>query len=250
MVGRHRERRGPPVVRPCRRPHSHRPVQRPHRDREPWPLPELVDSSDPLHVTRLARNPRIARFCTDLRIDGQELGEGIRRMFDEMRLAGLVDPLYRQTSGTVRLTLSGEPVHGGLDGPGCLRKLVRSLRPSARLVPSALATSPGGRGLGSDRSAKAERVARGRPHRMGRQNSQGSSRRATAGSIAGQPTRSPGRATRRSRLLTSRGRSRVIVQHRPREMARLINRSRDSPAGEGPPTHRYSADTRRVVTAT
>ncbi|MDO5501412.1 MAG: helix-turn-helix domain-containing protein, partial [Propionibacteriaceae bacterium] len=34
-------------------------------------------------------------------------GEGIRRIFDEMRLHGLEDPVYRQTSGSVRLTLYG-----------------------------------------------------------------------------------------------------------------------------------------------
>lgn len=32
-------------------------------------------------------------------------------MFHEMRAAGLTDPLYVQSAGSVRLTLSGEPVH-------------------------------------------------------------------------------------------------------------------------------------------
>ncbi|WP_420836220.1 hypothetical protein [Brachybacterium avium] len=36
----------------------------------------------------------------------QERGEGIRRMFEEMRLVGLTDPDYHQTSGSVRLTLT------------------------------------------------------------------------------------------------------------------------------------------------
>jgi ATP-dependent DNA helicase RecG len=40
---------------------------------------------------------------------GQELGEGIRRMFEEMRRVGLTDPVYRQTSGSVRLVLSSMP---------------------------------------------------------------------------------------------------------------------------------------------
>ncbi|MDT0202606.1 ATP-binding protein [Nocardioides sp. AE5] len=74
----------------------------------PGRFPGLVDLESPLEITRFARNPRIARVCTDLRIT-QELGEGIRRMFDEMRRAGLADPLYHQTSGSVQLTLSGEP---------------------------------------------------------------------------------------------------------------------------------------------
>lgn len=73
----------------------------------PGRFPGLVDLTDPLHTTRFARNPRIARVCADLRL-GQEFGEGIRRMFEEMRLAGLGDPLYRQTSGSVELTLSAD----------------------------------------------------------------------------------------------------------------------------------------------
>jgi ATP-dependent DNA helicase RecG len=75
----------------------------------PGRFPGLVDLSDPLNTVRFARNPRIARVCSDLQF-GQELGEGIRRMFDEMRHAGLTDPVYRQTSGSVQLTLSAEPV--------------------------------------------------------------------------------------------------------------------------------------------
>lgn len=78
------------------------------------PLPGLVDPTNPLAVTSFARNPRIARVCADLRF-GQELGEGIRRMFEEMRLAGLADPLYQQTSGSVRLTLSSEAVDRELE---------------------------------------------------------------------------------------------------------------------------------------
>ena len=55
--------------------------------------------------SRYARNPRIARVCSDLAIT-QELGEGIRRIFDEMRVNGLSDPIYQQTAGSVRLTLA------------------------------------------------------------------------------------------------------------------------------------------------
>ncbi|HEX8715196.1 MAG TPA: ATP-binding protein [Solirubrobacteraceae bacterium] len=74
----------------------------------------LVDLTDPSHVTRFARNPRIARVCADLQF-GQELGEGIRRMFEEMRRAGLNDPVYRQASGGVQLSLLGDPVERELD---------------------------------------------------------------------------------------------------------------------------------------
>lgn len=74
----------------------------------------LVDLHDPSKVTRFARNPRVARVCADLRF-GQELGEGIRRMFEEMRAAGLSDPVYRQASSGVQLALLGEPVNRALN---------------------------------------------------------------------------------------------------------------------------------------
>lgn len=79
----------------------------------PGRFPGLANPADPLAISRFARNPRIARVCADLRI-GQELGEGIKRIFDEMRLVGLQDPIYRQTSGSVKLTLAALPrLHAG-----------------------------------------------------------------------------------------------------------------------------------------
>ncbi|MFN8121308.1 MAG: ATP-binding protein, partial [Thermoleophilia bacterium] len=99
----------------------------------PGRFPGLVDPSNPLAVTRFARNPRIARVCADLRF-GQELGEGIRRMFEEMRLAGLADPAYAQTSGSVRLVLSSEPVDRELEArlPPGSRHIVRVIRDQTR----------------------------------------------------------------------------------------------------------------------
>lgn len=67
----------------------------------------LPNPARPSQVNRFARNPRIARVCTDLQI-GAELGEGIKRIFDEMRSAGLAEPRYEQTGGSVRLILPGE----------------------------------------------------------------------------------------------------------------------------------------------
>jgi ATP-dependent DNA helicase RecG len=95
----------------------------------PGRFPGLVDLSDPLHSTRFARNPRIARVCSDLHF-GQELGEGIRRIFEEMRAAGLVDPVYRQTSGSVLLTLSADPADRALDArlPEEARLIMTALR--------------------------------------------------------------------------------------------------------------------------
>ena len=106
----------------------------------PGRFPGIFDLSDPLQVTRFARNPRIARVCADLRF-GQELGEGIRRMFDEMKLAGLVDPEYRQTSGSVRLTLSWVAVDRDLDErlPRLARDLMRLIRLGDRLSTGDLA---------------------------------------------------------------------------------------------------------------
>jgi ATP-dependent DNA helicase RecG len=100
----------------------------------PGRFPGLVDLSDPLDAVRFARNPRIARVCADLNY-GQELGEGIRRMFEEMRLAGLNDPIYHQTSGSVELKLLAEPVDRRLEARLSVRAraIVSALRDRERL---------------------------------------------------------------------------------------------------------------------
>ncbi|MCY3952721.1 MAG: putative DNA binding domain-containing protein [bacterium] len=100
----------------------------------PGRFPGVVDVSDPLHISRFARNPRIARVCADLRF-GQELGEGIRRIFEEMRLAGLAEPAYTQTAGSVRLTLSSVLVDRALEErlPRSARSVLRLIREAGRL---------------------------------------------------------------------------------------------------------------------
>ena len=100
----------------------------------PGRFPGLVSLDDPLSATRFARNPRIARVAADLQF-GQELGEGIRRMFEEMRTAGLVDPVYRQSSGSVQLTLSTELADKALEArlPRQSRLIISSLREAGRL---------------------------------------------------------------------------------------------------------------------
>jgi ATP-dependent DNA helicase RecG len=100
----------------------------------PGRFPGLVDLSHPREAMRFARNPRIARVCADLSL-GQELGEGIRRMFDEMREAGLIDPVYRQTSGSVELELLAEPVDRQLDErlPENARAIMRILRSAGQM---------------------------------------------------------------------------------------------------------------------
>jgi ATP-dependent DNA helicase RecG len=94
----------------------------------PGRFPGIVDLADPLTAPRFARNPRIARVCADLKF-GQELGEGIRRIYAEMRHAGLIDPAYSQTAASVRLLLSAEPAD---------RRLDAQLTPQARKVTAAL----------------------------------------------------------------------------------------------------------------
>lgn len=104
----------------------------------------LSDHSDPLQITRFARNPLVARVCADLRFS-QELGEGIRRMFNKMKLAGLGDPEYHQTSGSVRLTLSWTAVDRDLDDrlPQPVRCLLRLIRSGDRLSTGDLAKATG-----------------------------------------------------------------------------------------------------------
>ncbi|MGP0102727.1 MAG: ATP-binding protein [Solirubrobacteraceae bacterium] len=110
----------------------------------PGRFPGLVDLRNPLETTRFARNPRIARVCADLMF-GQELGEGIRRMFEEMRQAGLGDPVYRQTSGGVHLTLLAEPIDRELDArlSDRARAVMSALREGGRLSTGEVAEALG-----------------------------------------------------------------------------------------------------------
>ena len=74
----------------------------------PGRLPGVV-RPDNIRETRFARNPRIARALSDLGY-GRELGEGVNRMFEEMSRVGLPDPVYIQTSSSVRVTLLADPL--------------------------------------------------------------------------------------------------------------------------------------------
>lgn len=100
----------------------------------PGRFPGIVDLGNLVNVTRFARNPRVARVCADLDF-GQELGEGVRRIFEEMRLAGLAEPEYAQTSGSVRLTLRSTPVDRALEDrlPAGSREVLRLIREAGRL---------------------------------------------------------------------------------------------------------------------
>jgi ATP-dependent DNA helicase RecG len=100
----------------------------------PGRFPGIVDLSDPAALARFARNPRIARVCADLRF-GQEFGEGILRMIEEMRLAGLADPEYHQTAGSVQLVLRASKVDHALDArlPGTWRQAMQRVREGNRV---------------------------------------------------------------------------------------------------------------------
>lgn len=78
--------------------------------RSPGRLPGLVQL-DNIRTTRFARNPRVARALSDLRY-GRELGEGVNRMFEEMHIAGLPDPIYNQGSAFVRVVLLQDSIAG------------------------------------------------------------------------------------------------------------------------------------------
>lgn len=71
----------------------------------PGRLPGIVRVEN-IRSTRFARNPRIARAVADLGY-GRELGEGVDRMFEEMRRVGLPEPVYEQRPASVRVTLWG-----------------------------------------------------------------------------------------------------------------------------------------------
>ncbi|AIE82942.1 ATP-binding protein [Actinotignum schaalii] len=95
----------------------------------PGRFPGLVDISHPEKIGRKARNPRIARVFFDMGIT-QELGEGIRRIFEETRRAGLAEPLYVQLSEAVHLTL--------LASNAIPEEIMRQIGPSGRAILDAL----------------------------------------------------------------------------------------------------------------
>lgn len=110
--------------------------------RSPGRFPGIVDLTTPESVSRYARNPRIARVLADLEY-GQEQGEGIRRMFEEMRLARLADPVYEEGDRYVKLTLSATPIDEALEQrlPRLTRSIVRHLREHSRASTGDLATA-------------------------------------------------------------------------------------------------------------
>lgn len=101
--------------------------------RSPGRFPGIVDLTRPEQITRYARNPRIARALAELDY-GLERGEGIRRMFEEMRLARLSEPVYVERERHVTLILSATPIDEELESrlPSSSRAVVRHLREHGR----------------------------------------------------------------------------------------------------------------------
>lgn len=95
----------------------------------PGRFPGITDPTKPLQISRYARNPRIARVLSDMGIT-RELGEGIQRMFEEMRRRGLADPIYTQSAEGVRLTL--------LAADAVPAEVMARLTPSAKHILDAL----------------------------------------------------------------------------------------------------------------
>jgi len=126
----------------------------------PGRFPGIVAMSDPETAPRYARNPRMARVMADLNY-GQELGEGIKRMYEEMRLAGLQAPMYRQSAASVRVELSGEPTDRRLDSllPEETRLVVTALRAKSRLSTGELAEIMGVQRPAAIRRLREMRVA-------------------------------------------------------------------------------------------
>lgn len=115
----------------------------------PGRFPGIADPHRPLQISRYARNPRIARVCSDLGIT-RELGEGIKRMFAEMRRRGLDAPIYTQSAEGVRLTL--------LTTDALPDDVLTRLTPSARQILDALRLS--GTPLGTGQLAELVGVTR------------------------------------------------------------------------------------------
>lgn len=105
----------------------------------PGIFPGLAKMDDLLNISRFARNPRVARVCTELGF-GQELGEGIKRIVEQMRKYNYIDPLYTQNSGNVRLRL--EAIMRLND------KLLRELPTKSEEVLNVIRLNPHGIGTG------------------------------------------------------------------------------------------------------
>ena len=91
--------------------------------RSPGKFPKMVDKNN-IRETRYSRNPRIARALTEIGWV-RELGEGVKRIYQEMERAYLPLPVYEEAGQTVLLTLLNN-----MD----LRRKKRATRLSAKIT--------------------------------------------------------------------------------------------------------------------
>lgn len=74
----------------------------------PGKFPNIVNKNN-IREVRYSRNPRIARALTELGWV-RELGEGVKRIFEEMKLFYLDDPIYDEPHYSVSLVLKNNIV--------------------------------------------------------------------------------------------------------------------------------------------
>ena len=74
----------------------------------PGTLPDIVNI-DNIKEVRYSRNPKIARALTELGWV-RELGEGVKRIYEEMNKYFLDDPIFEEKNNTVTLTLKNNIV--------------------------------------------------------------------------------------------------------------------------------------------
>ena len=74
----------------------------------PGTLPDIVNI-DNIKEVRYSRNPKIARALTELGWV-RELGEGVKRIYEEMNKYFLDDPIFEEKNNTVTLTLKNNTV--------------------------------------------------------------------------------------------------------------------------------------------
>jgi len=90
--------------------------------RSPGKFPRMVDTNN-IRETRYSRNPRIARALTEIGWV-RELGEGVKRIFQEMEHAYLPSPVYEDSGQTVLLTLLNNIDFRRKKRSGALNKMV------------------------------------------------------------------------------------------------------------------------------
>ena len=83
--------------------------------KSPGRLPNIV-TVDNIFTTRFARNPLISRVLTEMELV-RELNEGVPRVFEEMKAAGLPEPKIVETAANVTVVLYNGKTANSSDNP-------------------------------------------------------------------------------------------------------------------------------------